>query len=529
MRPIKRIVGAVRRRLFSTPPAPSTPEDVVDQMRARVTADPSDRNAWRWLGESLVAVGRFDEAEPALQRMLALGADRDAWMALGTVESHRGRLEEAAAWFARAVDHDPDDAAAWTALGTMQSQRHRVGEALESFLRAVECRPTDAAAWGALSSLLPTTGKGLSIPQLIRDAAGLPDPAATRAADARTQAYRERARLVLIDLIDPLLPADERFVVLDGGAREALADPRLTVLPRSRLTVHGFEPDAPECARLNHRAREAGLDLHYHAIGLWSHDGVLPFEDNNIGSGSSFLPQNRTVTDRWRFESPHAATSAHDNFYPTKIVELPVTSVTNWASRAGVGRLDFVKLNVQGAELEILRGFGPLLDRVDGMLVEVSFVESYKNRPMFADLDMWLRDHGFAFFDLIAHHYVGRTASPLIARHCRELKPHWGELTSFWGQLIEGHALYFRDPIAAPPADLPLAALATRILKLACLAEMFGQIEYAFELIAWLRDQAQARGDAALADRMAALGAEGNARYRRFVCAAPRADAPASR
>jgi hypothetical protein len=220
-------------------------------------------------------------------------------------------------------------------------------------------------------------------------------------------------------------------------------------------------------------------------------------------------------------------TNSPDLFYPTKIIDIPVTSVANWAAKAEVGKIDFIKLNVQGAELEILRGCGDTLDGVAGILLEVSFVESYKDRPMFADLDIWLREHGFTFFDLIGHHYVGRAASPLVARQCRGLTPHWGELMSFWGQLIEGHALYFRDPIAAGPnADATLSELTTRTLKLACLAEMFGQVEYAFELVAWLRDQATARGDADLAGRLAALSVSAHERYQRFVCWGSRADTP---
>jgi FkbM family methyltransferase len=515
---IRNLLGSVRRRLFGIPADPG-PVAHIDALRARVAVDPNDHAAWLALACRYVEIRRFDEAEHTFARVLELRQDREVWLARGNLEAQRGRPDAACAWFSRVCDSNPDDADAWMALGTMQVQRGRATEATESFLNVIRARPADLTAWGALGSVLCQSGKDDVAADALRSALGILDPAGALARDKSAHDYRNRTRLVLVDLIDALLPRSERFVILDGGAREALADPRLLVLEPSRLVVHGFEPDAGECERLNRQARERGLDLHYHAVGLWSADAVLPFEENNAGAGSSFLYQNRVVTDRWRFESRIAVTNSPDLFYPTKIVNIPVTSVANWAANAGVDKIDFIKLNVQGAELEILRGCGAVLDGVAGILLEVSFVESYKDRPMFADLDVWLRDHGFTFFDLIGHHYVGRAASPFVARQCHGLAPHWGELVSFWGQLIEGHALYFRDPIAAPMRhDTPLDVLETRTLKLACLAEIFGQVEYAFELVAWLRDQAAARSDADLASRMAALGASANERYQRFVC-----------
>ena len=100
---------------------------------------------------------------------------------------------------------------------------------------------------------------------------------------------------------------------------------------------------------------------------------------------------------------------------------------------------------------------------------------------MFVDIDVMLRKHGFSFFDLLAHHYVGRSESPIVAQHLTVSEGKLGQLVSSWGQLIEGHALYLRDPIAdGGPLEFE------RTIKLAALAEAFGQVEFAFELLAWL-------------------------------------------
>jgi FkbM family methyltransferase len=295
------------------------------------------------------------------------------------------------------------------------------------------------------------------------------------------QAYRERRKLILIPRLLDLLAAQDRFVIVDGGAREVERDPRWRPFPPERLEFVGFEPDREEAARLNSIAEKEGSKRLFVAAGLWGKSGTIEFEHNNIGGGSSFLSQNREVTDRWKFENPNETSIARDIFFPVRSEPMTVVNLTDWAREAKVDSVDFLKLNVQGGEKEILLGAGSLLNSVLGILVEVAFVESYRNRPMFADIDVLLRERGFAFFDLLAHHYVGRAASPVAAQHLTVASGKLSQPVSEWGQLIEGHALYLRDPISGN-CELDFA----RTVKLAALAEAYGQVEFAFELLEWL-------------------------------------------
>ena len=148
--------------------------------------------------------------------------------------------------------------------------------------------------------------------------------------------------------------------------------------------------------------------------------------------------------------------------------------------------IDFLKINVQGGEHEILNGASKNISRILGVFLEVSFVESYKNRPLFSDTDVLLREKGFTFFDLLAHHYIGRATSPVEAQHLLTSNPTLGLQVSVWGQLVEGHALYLVDPIAS---ENPLLLSPSRVLKLAALSEAWGQIEYAYELLHWLKER----------------------------------------
>ena len=60
-------------------------------------------------------------------------------------------------------------------------------------------------------------------------------------------------------------------------------------------------------------------------------------------------------------------------------------------------KYDFVNLDVQGAELKVLEGFGPIFDRfpIQAVYTEVNFEEVYEGCCLIEDLDKFLEGHGF--------------------------------------------------------------------------------------------------------------------------------------
>jgi FkbM family methyltransferase len=166
---------------------------------------------------------------------------------------------------------------------------------------------------------------------------------------------RYRDRLILLPRLLQLLSSDEQFLIVDGGAREVDRDPRWRPFPPDRLRFIGFEPDEAEAARLNATHGPGGLAWQFIPAGLWGTSGRMRFEHNKAAGGSSFLTQNRELTDRWKLENPTETTLARDAFFPVSYEDLRVVSLADWAKDAGVDAVDFIKLNVQGGELQILR------------------------------------------------------------------------------------------------------------------------------------------------------------------------------
>ena len=323
----------------------------------------------------------------------------------------------------------------------------------------------------------------------------------------RLNRHREIARkyidnspksLILLPRLLSYLAPEERFVIIDGGAREMEQDFRWRPFPPERLRFFGFEADADEAARLDTLPTAAGLERRFYPAALGGTSGKATFEHNKASGGSSLLAQNRAITDRWKFENPSQISLAREMFFPTRREEIVVTTLADWARETGTPEVDFIKLNVQGAELDILKAGGKSVDSALGILLEVAFVESYRDRPMFSDVDEFLRGAGFVFFDLLAHHYIGRADAPVAVQQLLLAEAALSKQVSAGCQLIEGHALYMRDPIADNRSRLT----PSRVVKLAALAEAFGQVEYAFELLAWLRG----RDDVKDTDLAEALG-----------------------
>jgi hypothetical protein len=97
----------------------------------------------------------------------------------------------------------------------------------------------------------------------------------------------------------------------------------------------------------------------------------------------------------------------------------------------GIERVDFLDLDTQGTELEILQGAAAFLSTsVVAIKTEVEFAELYQGQPLFGDLDRYLRDLGFVLFDL-------------SRSHCRRQIVPADQLTR--GQLVWGDAVYLRD------------------------------------------------------------------------------------
>lgn len=254
---------------------------------------------------------------------------------------------------------------------------------------------------------------------------------------------------------------------LDVGARGGFTE---DLLPIARgVDAVGFEPDAAECVRLNDAA----------AVGAhpWRR---LRFLSTALGEARGTrrlnLYRQRGCSSLLAADGGLAALFSRDDYYILDdTAEVATAPLDETSAVHGVEDASFIKLDVQGAELEILSGAQRLLtNALLALRVEVSFVPIYKGQPLFADIDNELRRYGFMpqrFLELHAWRRTTKTKLPELAD---------GPLPYSQGQMIHGDVLYFRHPETMP--DDGSAALEA-LLKAALLAIAYGHIDHAAAIL----------------------------------------------
>jgi tetratricopeptide (TPR) repeat protein len=121
---------------------------------------PEMRPAWVALGQALKGVGRFDEAEAAYRRALALdGLDALALMGMGELMIARENPEESARFYSMALRKFPVLVSAHMGLGHARTCMGRFEEAYECYQQALKLKPRLADAEYSCGYVLSRMGR----------------------------------------------------------------------------------------------------------------------------------------------------------------------------------------------------------------------------------------------------------------------------------------------------------------------------------------------------------------------------------
>lgn len=139
-------------------------------------------------------------------------------------------------------------------------------------------------------------------------------------------------------------------------------------------TVHAFEPHPRTAASLSANVdRNAVTNVRVHRLAVGSEDGTVSFTDhgvpasNRIGGGPGSL-------------------------------EVPATRLDRFAADNGIGTIDFLKIDVEGAELDVLEGARALFERraVRSGLIEICPANLAAFGASVDDMVDWMSSVGYA-------------------------------------------------------------------------------------------------------------------------------------
>lgn len=231
---------------------------------------------------------------------------------------------------------------------------------------------------------------------------------------------------------------DRDLVIVDVGCRWGFSDAWTQLLPRAQL--FGFDPDEEECERLRLLYQGRNVTLVSRALADAPGDRVL-YLTQNPGCSSLYRPDPRLTS-----AFPELACASQVG---TSTIE--VTTLDLWSATTGTDVIDFIKLDTQGSELDILRGGINVLRTVRALEIEVEFNPIYENQPLFNDVDRFLREQGFMLWRLSNMVHYSRNTLPnqhqTIDTAYYDSNPV--ERIALGGQLYWGHAHYLRHEIVS--------------------------------------------------------------------------------
>lgn len=251
-----------------------------------------------------------------------------------------------------------------------------------------------------------------------------------------------------------------KFVVHHVGARNGSRGfPIVKKLERDIVTVfYEASEDGNEQIFSQAKRNRADEVLLVNAC-VGSKNQIRNFYVNKDPFMSSLYPPNL------KFSNFYNDLISYDNLMseilePIKTLEVQTLSLDEIIVKSGLPPCDFLSIDVQGGELDVLKGAKDALRNSSGVLLEVEFAQMYEGQPLFGEINEFLQANGFQFIRFLGfQEWAPRTVS--IEGRGRKLH-------------VAADALYLKDSRLVEKSNAD---------RLIFSAISFGQTEFALKII----------------------------------------------
>lgn len=175
---------------------------------------------------------------------------------------------------------------------------------------------------------------------------------------------------------------------VDIGARGGIKQKWRMI--RDQLHVVCFEPDPVEFEELKKFVWWENATLIQQA--LWCMEGELDFH----------VMENKGLSSVYKMNPAMEGRLDSQEFKINKTVRMPVKTLDSFDLKP-----NFIKLDTQGSELDILRGGVESLRHTFGVEVEVEFEPVYDGQPTFCDVNSFMEANGFQLWDITTRYLSG--------------------------------------------------------------------------------------------------------------------------
>ncbi|PSR17669.1 FkbM family methyltransferase [filamentous cyanobacterium CCP3] len=192
-------------------------------------------------------------------------------------------------------------------------------------------------------------------------------------------------------------PKDKVRLVLDVGANEGqFINTSLALMPD--IPIYAFEPNPNLIERLHKRYDDLNVKILPFALGEKPRKALLNV--SKFSPSSSFLKGDSQLSA----EFPEIIFE--------EVAEVEIKRLDSLVLDDIELRDLLLKIDVQGFELDVLRGAVGVLDRILVIVCEANFACLYENQCAFEEIILFLRAHNFYLIDI---------GSPIRSRHSQEV------------------------------------------------------------------------------------------------------------
>jgi FkbM family methyltransferase len=231
---------------------------------------------------------------------------------------------------------------------------------------------------------------------------------------------------------------NQRLVAVDVGAAQGLL-PHWESLDGIAL-IYQIEPREDACRTLEVRnaAREDPGLYRVVCAAVSGTDGPRVLYVSNAPTGTSLLKTDPKSV-------PDCADYVDLNYlYPMSEQQIETRSLATLLRERGETQLDLIKLDIQGAELEVLRGLGPdLVAGVLGVELEIGMHTFYPEETRFCAVEAFMQSAGLELFDLRVAR-VHRPKDSQFDYYQRKVFGVYENSPTISARIWEVDAIYFR-------------------------------------------------------------------------------------
>ncbi len=191
----------------------------------------------------------------------------------------------------------------------------------------------------------------------------------------------------VINIYNRSFDTSNKGIIVDIGAASG-ATLKIFATQFPDKEIYGFEPIKSNFKILE-KLKDTYPNMHLVNKAVGDTCGELDIHKSKLLDSSSLLPINPSINNAYFKE----------NIKHVDSEQVKLTTLDH--EFEPIKNISILKIDVQGYELKVLKGGENLLQKVELIILEAQNHGLYENAPMYFDLDIYLREHGFTLHDII--------------------------------------------------------------------------------------------------------------------------------